>query len=428
MVVTKEFADRITPNVVDERAVCRTRIGVALACLLGNAISRTPIVNSPFGQFLIPIAHEFGWPRERVSGVLGLLAVFSALAYPIIGRWADQYGPRRLILFGNLAFGACVIALGFSTPNIILFYGLFALIGVVGSLPSTMMFNRVISGWFEKNRGTMFGLTAGLGNGIGATIMPIVALILMSAFGWRGAFVGLGGIVIVAGCPVYLFLLKEPPLASRDQAAISEDIPGLSLAQAARTRSFWQTLIAMGLGAGCLVAAMAHIVPILTDRHFSVHQAVLVVSVFALVGAGGMIVVGWMLDRIGFPMMIAPLYLISAVGTLALEHGATLPVLVAGGAMMGVGLGAEFAALSYFIARYFGLRRFGIIAGVMYSAVTIIQGVTPYLMDVDFDHNRSYLLSLHIIEAAVVVGAAIIACLPPYDATARLWRKASTAA
>ena len=139
-----------------------------------------------------------------------------------------------------------------------------------------------------------------------------------------------------------------------------------------------------------------------------------------------MVVVGFLLDRINSPKIIAPLYLVSVAGTLMLEHGTTLPALIAGGAMMGIGLGTEFGALSYLISRIFGLPRFGIIAGVMYSVVIISQGVTPYLMDVDFDHNRSYLLSLHVIEAALIVGAAIIACLPRYEATTALWQKISS--
>src|ERR1700733_1271014 len=106
--------------------VSRNQISVVAACLLGNMISPTPIIHGPFGTFLIPISHEFGWPRARVSGVLSVLAIMTALAYPIIGRLADRFGPRRLILAGNLAFGCCVVALGFSRPNILLFYGLFA--------------------------------------------------------------------------------------------------------------------------------------------------------------------------------------------------------------------------------------------------------------------------------------------------------------
>jgi MFS family permease len=403
------------------------QVGVVLACLLGNMVCSTPIIYSPFGLFLIPISRAFDWPRARVSGVLALLALVTAIAYPVVGRLADRHGPRRLILIGNLALGLGVFALGFSTPNVILFYGLFALIGVAGALPSSMMFTRVIAGWFDKTRGSMMGITGGLGNGVGATVMPFIALILMTRFGWRGAFFGLGALVIAIGLPGNLFLLKEPPRAGPAHPTAPLALEGMSLAQAARSAIFWLMLTAIGLGSGCLTAVLAHVAPILLDRHFRVGQATVVVSVFAMVTAGWQIVVGWLLDRTGSPKMVAPLFLVSVAGLLTLEHGTSLPVLILGGALMGVGMGTEFGALPYFISRYFGLRRFGMIAGVMYSAVIIAQGVTPLLMDMDFDRRHSYVLSMHVIEIVMVAGAVMIACLPAYRASMARWASAAAA-
>jgi hypothetical protein len=41
----------------------RDQIAVVAACLIGNMVSPTPIIHGPFGQFLIPISHEFVfWP------------------------------------------------------------------------------------------------------------------------------------------------------------------------------------------------------------------------------------------------------------------------------------------------------------------------------------------------------------------------------
>ena len=403
----------------------RDQIGVASACLIGNLISPTPIIYGPIGLFLIPIAQEFGWPREQVSGVLGPFAFATALAYPFIGRLADHYGPRRLIQLGNIAFGCCVLALGFSQPSALLFYGLFALIGAVGSLPSSMMYTRVVSGWFDKTRGAILGVTAGLGNGVGATIMPIVALILMTWFGWRGAFIGLGVLVLAIGIPVLALFLKEPPTGRATPAAPAAPLEGLTLPQAAKTPIFWLILAAICLCAGCLTAVMAHIVPILTDRHIPVAQSTLVVSVFAMVTAVFQIIVGFLLDRAGSPKLVAPLYLAAVAGMLLLELGSSMPVYVLGGALMGVGMGTEYGALPFFISRYFGLRRFGAIAGVMYSAVIVAQGITPYLMDVDFDRHKSYLLGLHIVDGVLIAGATIVALLPRYAATRRLWQAAA---
>jgi MFS family permease len=190
---------------------------------------------------------------------------------------------------------------------------------------------------------------------------------------------------------------------------------------------FWMLLTAIGVGAGCLTAMIARVVPILTDRNISVTEATLVVSVFAMTTAGWQIVMGTLLDRSGSPKIVAPLYIVSVIGMLLLELTHTLPLLVGAGLLMGIGMGTEYGVLPYFISRYFGLRRFGNIAGVMYFVVAIAQGVTPWLMDQDFDHHHSYLLAMHVIEVLLVIGAGIIACLPAYKATQRLWLTESEA-
>ncbi len=235
-------------------------------------------------------------------------------------------------------------------------------------------------------------------------------------------------LVLAVGVPVLGLFLKEPPTGRAMTGAPAAPLEGMTLPEAARTPIFWLILAAICLCAGCLTAVMAHIVPILTDRRVPIAQSTLVVSVFALVTAAFQVIVGFLLDRAGSPKLVAPLYLAAVAGMLLLEFGSSLPVYVLGGALMGVGMGTEYGALPYFISRYFGLRRFGAITGVMYSGVIIAQGVTPYLMDVDFDHHRSYLLSLHVVDAILIAGATTIALLPRYRATERLWRAPVVAA
>ena len=42
----------------------------------------------------------------------------------------------------------------------------------------------------------MLGLSGGVAFGIGGVIMPTVAQLMIDAFGWRGAYTGLGALVI----------------------------------------------------------------------------------------------------------------------------------------------------------------------------------------------------------------------------------------
>jgi MFS family permease len=408
-------------------AINSTLIKIVVACVVGNLVAAKLIISVSLGTFLIPISRDFQWPRERISVVLTLIAIASAVIYPIAGQLVDKFGARRVILTGILGSGTFVFCLGFLTPNFFLFYSLFCLIGVLGTFSSTMMYHQVIVRWFDRRRGIMMGLSGGLGNGLGGALVPFVTLTLITAWNWRGAFFGLGVIVIAVGFLTVFTLLKDPPRTGVGPVPPVDQYAGMTLAQAVRTFGFWMTTIAVCAGAGCLLAIQTHVVPILMGRGFPAGLGTLVLSISAMVGGAWAPIAGWLLDRIGTPRIIAPLYLISAAGIVALERGTTLPILAAGGVTLGIASATQFVALSYFTSRYFGLRCFGKITGVMYSAATIAQGLTPFLIDVDFDQHKSYLLSLHIIELILVAGAAIMIFLPSYRTYMPSWRRVRAA-
>jgi MFS family permease len=388
-----------------------TANGVALAATVGNMVGITPAVSATFGVFLIPIATDFGWSRALVSGVLGLISIISALIYPFVGYALDRFGARLILIGGNIFFGTSIILLALATSNVVLFYLLFGLVGIAGSIPSTAMFCKVVSNWFDERRGLMLGVSAGLGNGLGATIMPIAAGLMLAPFGWRGAFVGIGLIVILLGAPILLLFLRDAP-AGRPAAGAIDALEGMSLSQAWRTLPFWLLLIGVGAGAGGMTAVFTHVVPMLTDHHVDLGQATIVIAVFALVTAAWQIGAGHLLDKYRTPRLITPMYGAAILGLVLLQFGHGTISNMSAGVLLGIGLGAEYAALPYFISRYFGLRHYGSITGVIYAVVILVQGITPALMDLGFDHLGSYDVATIVIIAALAIAMILFALLP----------------
>jgi len=351
-----------------------------------------------------------------VSGVLGVVALTGALCYPLAGRLADRYGARRIILFGNPLFAAALAALALNDGSLGRFYLLFTLVGISAAIPSTVLYTKVVSGWFRRRRGLFLGLSAGVGNGAGATVMPIVAAALIAAFGWRGAYVGLGLIVLLLGFPFLLLLLHDPPVAAAvDDATDAATGPGFSLGQARRTTTFWTILIAIALGAGSMTAVFAHVIPMLLDRGMPMSQATTVLSVLALVAVIWQVTIGHLLDRVRTPRIALPFYLCALVGVLLFQHAATLAELLAAAALMGIGLGTEYGVLPYYISRYFGLPSYGAIYGVIYGTVVLTMGITPFLMDRVFDASGSYDHAIYAIAVALALGGVLIGRLRPYE-------------
>lgn len=394
----------------------RAAAQVAVSATIANMVCMTAAISATIGVFLVPIAEDFHWPRAAVTGVLGLISVISALTYPLIGKAMDRFGSRWLLIIGNLGLAGSIMLLSRATGGMVDFYLRFALVGVFGTVASTGMLCKVVSNWFDARRGLMLGVTAGVGNGVGATIMPVLAGIFLTACGWRESYLLIGLIVAGLGAPALLLWLRDAPDAETAEAKPLAD--GMSLREAARTRTFWLMLTAVAAGAGGMTAVFTHVVPILTDHGVSLGEATGVLAVFALVCAAWQVVTGALLDALRTPRIVVPMYASAIVGLLLLQFGSGTGQIMTAGFLLGIGMGAEYGALSYFVSRYFGLRHYGTILGTFYAVVAFTQGTTPALMDMSFDAHGSYVMATLAIAAALGIGMVLLAMLPRPDAVA----------
>ena len=394
----------------------REQMSVLFAITLGNSLTTTTTVHAVFGTFLVPLSEEFGWSRASISAVLAIIAVCGAITYPLAGRYSDKNGSRRMLIFGLIALGLAIGSLGFSTGNLALFYLTFVVIGTLGNLPSTAMFAKLVAEWFHENRGTAMGFSSGFGNGSGAVFMPIIAAVLISTMGWRAGYFGIAAIILLIGVPVLIFMLRDPPaeLKQVSQAEGGTHSEGASLREAARKPTFWLLMGAIAAGGGVMTAVLSHVVPIVGDRGFSLTTGTAAVSVFALTTAAWQTACGRLLDKVHSPRVVVPMYILSIPGLYLLEFGGSTNLLIAGSVLLGITLGTQFGSLPFFIARYFGLRHFGVILGVMYSAVIAAQGITPVLLDYAFDVQNSYRDAMLVSMGVMGLGTLLLLMLPAY--------------
>ena len=392
----------------------RERLGIVAACTVANMVSLTPLVHATFGAFLIPLATEFGWPRAQISIVLAIIAVAGALLIPIAGYYADRHGARRMLLAGNLALAAGVASLAFLKGSLTQFYISYTVIAVAGAIPCTAVIAKLVSDWFDTSRGAALGFTSGVGNALGATFFPAVVAVTLSHFGWRDAYLVIAAMAAGIGFPVMFFLLRDAPRYRAGADASPVDAQGMTLVEAIRTPAFWLVLIAVGAGGGCLTAIFSHVVPILAERGVGLALATTVVGVFALATALWQVGSGMLLDKVSSPRIVAPMYLASVAGLTAIELGSNTAAWLVGGALLGVGLGTQYGAMPMLVARYFGLRRFGVIIGVMYSVIIIAQGITPVLLDHSFDMLGSYRYALSVIGLCLGIGGVLLLFLPSW--------------
>ena len=328
---------------------------VVVACTLGNGASSVPMINATYGVFLAPVSKALGWPRADFSMVLLIMALVGLIGHPAAGRLADRVGVKPVVLVGNVLLALSVAALYFTSASRVAVYGLYFLVGIAAALSSVVLLSKPISVCFERTRGFFFAISGAFGINVSASIMPALVALLMTRYGWRSAYLGIAAIIFIVGFPA-LMLLPRQLAAAGDRSAAPAALEGMTLRQASRTRVFWLLLSGIAVGAGSLTATVTHIIPILIDRHLSLQLATGVFGAMALCNASWQVVMGWLLDRTRSPKVAGFFLAISLLGLLVLGGATGSTTLLAGGILLGMGTGTEYALLPYAIPRYFGNR------------------------------------------------------------------------
>jgi len=174
---------------------------VVLAACLGVMAGFGSLFVYTFSVFVKPLAAEFGWSREGISGGFAIAAVTLGLMSPLLGRWIDRYGPRRVILPCMTIYICAIASLALLRAGVGQFYVTCFILGLVGNGAAHLAYSRSISTWFQRRLGTALGFVM-VGAGLGAMILPVIAQSVIGRSGWREAYASLAGLALLLGLPL----------------------------------------------------------------------------------------------------------------------------------------------------------------------------------------------------------------------------------
>ena len=376
---------------VDAMSEWRTGWPLVAATLVG--ITASIVQTFALGIFMQPLAAEFGWSRAVLSSPLLIMSVATLLLASAVGALADRIGPRRLALTGVPLAGIALASVGLIGASVWTWYLAWSFYAVLAVAVGPMAWTPAITRHFDVSRG--LALAIGFcGSGLGAAMWPPLCLAAIEAFGWRGAFFAIGGLIgtVVWALTFVLFTgpATEPrpkPTAGTSQAHLT----GMTLPQALRTFVFWRIGLMMMVTAGAVAAITVHLPSLLTDHGMT---AVGAAGLMALLGPSlivGRVAGGALLDRYPARFVCAGFSLIPAVSCLALigYDGSTGSAIVAVVAI-GMAAGVEGDMLAFLMSRFFGTKSFGAIYGVGLSIFGIGYGGAPTLAGALFDRVGSY--------------------------------------
>jgi MFS family permease len=395
---------------------------VVSAAGIGLCLGYAPIVVYSFGIFLKPLLQEFHSNRGNISLAFTLANLVQAITVPLIGRWADRFGARLVIILASVIFAATLISSLLLSTSLWKLYLFYILLGVCGSGVAPVPYGKVITSWFDRRRGLALGLTM-FGSGTGAIIVPSVAQRLITTLGWREAYAVIGLLVAVVCIPVVSIFLKEAPdtmgllpdgepTARATSARRSAD--GVLWPEARRDRIFWLMVGAFFLVGASVHGCVLHLVPMLTDRGISAARAALASSLLGGAVLIGRVGSGYLLDRFFAPYVAMCFFGGAALGIGLLWSGVMGGTAFLAAFLVGLGMGAEVDLVAYLTSRYFGLRAFGEIYAYAFASYALAGALGPWLMGLGFDRSGSYSRVLAGFLLATLLGVAAMFKLGPY--------------
>ena len=329
--------------------------------------------------FLKPVSLEFGWSRGQTSFAY-TIASFASAAFGVIwGQVADKYGTKWFGLAGAISMSLTLLALS-SLDSIYQFYLLYFLFGALGSALLFSPLYANVGFWFRENPGLALGIAAS-GGAVGQAFIPHLSGILILSYGWQSAYIYLALIYISISLPISLLIKESPWRVDARSDAISEE-RNFPLSEKAVVA--WISF-AVIFCCVCMSVPIMHLVPLLTDKGFSLEFSTFVLMLLMICGAFGRIFGGMLGDYIGalpgyflmslgqtifvvwFPHLVSPLgiYVVAALFGFTYS-GVMSSILVCTRMMVPAKFGARAMSLTSFFG-WIGMGLGGFLGGYLFD-------------------------------------------------------------
>lgn len=362
--------------------------------------------------FIAPISEAFGWSRGDLAIGAMLSYVVGAVTLPLIGRFTDRFGFRPVAMVCALGL-ASVYAATAMMPNAYWYYlGLMIVGGVFGGGTASIVWTRPVIATFERQRGLALGLATAC-TSVAAMASPLILAGVIGEGGWRAGFFAMAALTGLVGMPLALALIGRGGAAGSKLAApdagetpVVQDVRDVPLGEAVRGLRFWLLVLAIVCinvpGSGVL----GQLAPMVGDFGLNAGEVAAVLSIYAAGLLIGRVLTGFALDRFPAPLVGAVTTLVPAVGIVMLmtpELSFALAALAVG--LIGMQQGAEVDLFAYFIARFFGVKHFSSLYGVIAMAGALSTAAALVLFGEMHDATGSYDVALVIGAGLFVLGA-----------------------
>jgi predicted MFS family arabinose efflux permease len=366
------------------------------------------------GLLMAPIEADLGWSRSIPSAAGALaLCVMAAMA-PLMGAEVDRRGPRRLLAGGLLlvAAGAAIVATSRSAALFLLGFGVVAAIGF--SAVGSNIVAAAVAKRFTARRGLATGIATSGATAGEMALVPLIALLTAGA-GWRAGFAALAAACLALGVVAWIALRGSPATAARERPAND----GAPFGVVALLRSpvfhllFWSFALCGFTTTGVIET---HLLPFAALCGFPPLPSATAYGVLSAVNLAGMVLAGWLADRVDRPLLLGVIYLARAASFfLLLGLGPDIRLLYLFAVVFGLFDYATVPVTVSLAASHLGTARLGLAMGLISAGHAAGAALGAFLGGVVFDRFADY-TPLWVASIGLAVLAGVLALLLPRQA------------
>ncbi|MBY6264412.1 MFS transporter [Azospirillum sp. 412522] len=386
--------------------------GAVFGCFIGMGLGVHALPLYGQALFVTPLQAEFGWSRLDITFTATIVVILLAFVVPFAGILADKFSISKLITTSAVCMAGCFLALANINSSISSLYIPMAVMAVSGAACSTLSFSRIISAYFKEHRGKALGL-AMAGNGFASFLTPLFLGPFIAEHGWRAGYYALAAVMLI-GAVVLAILIKMPSSDTAYRSNSEETVTGIGFYEALAIPHSWLLAAIFFLIPLAIGGFITHMVAMLTDAGFTPTETAKQVSGIGIAMMIARLSTGYLIDRFFAPFIGTILMALAAGGLIVMAFGGVNYAFF-GALATGLAIGAEIDLIGFLTSKYYGLRSFGKIYGVLYGFLMCGTALSPVGFALIQAHYGSYFPALVISSVVMAVAAILFLFLPRYS-------------
>ncbi len=361
-------------------------ITLVAACFVVNVSMG---VRQTFGLFSNNFEIDCGISNTEFGLAVALHSLIWGILTPIFGRFADQYGGSKIVIFGLICYAIGTFSLGNNLNTGLWFQlNLGMMIGIgLGACSGPMLAPLVTKHFPNENRSKAAGFVTAFG-GLGMFMFPVLSNFLISETGWQTTFTAFTLILLLMCVPA--FFLKNPENQNIENNLNKNDEKKESalqvLKESLKHKGFRLLILGFFVCGFQITLVATHVPRYVQDKGLEDWTGFAILSLIGLFNIIGVLIMGYLGDKYSKKMLLSGLYFLRAIsiGLFIFLPPSQISAL-AFGVTFGLVWLATVPATNGIVAQIFGTKNISMLFGIVFLNHQIGSFLGAYLGGLFYD-------------------------------------------